>query len=104
MRRTLGNQRLSTKVNDESQLAYKANRSPEDALLTLIDMVSEHLDIDAKTTLELYPLTLQVLSIQSTPKYLSKDLVIMVSIPVLSTGHTTEYIEKHVQDYQQIDR
>ena len=48
MRRTLGNQRLSTKVNDESQFAYKTNRSPEDALLTLIDMVSEHLDIDAK--------------------------------------------------------
>ena len=48
MRRTLGNQRLSTKVNDESQFAYRANKSPEDALLTLIDMVSEHLDIDAK--------------------------------------------------------
>ena len=84
-----------------SQFANKTNRSPEDALLTLIDMVSEHLDIDAN---ELYSLTLQVLSIQSTPNYQSKDLVIKISIPVLSTGHTTDNIEEHVQDYQQIDR
>ena len=40
--------RLSPKLNDESQFAYKANRSTEDALLTLIDMVSEYLDKNAK--------------------------------------------------------
>ena len=66
-------------MNDESQFAYKTNRSPEDALLTLIDMVSEHLDIDAKNHA-------RALFIDFTSAFNTINLKILI------------------QDYQQIDR
>jgi gmma-aminobutyric acid receptor subunit gamma/cGMP-dependent protein kinase 2 len=40
--------RLSPLLNDPTQFTYKPNRSTEDALITLIDSVTEHLDSNAK--------------------------------------------------------
>ena len=40
--------RLAPNLNDPAQFAYQPNKSTEDALISLLDTVTEHLDRNAK--------------------------------------------------------
>ena len=43
--------RLAPKLNDPSQFAYQPNKSTEDALISVIDTVTDHLDRNAKNSI-----------------------------------------------------